>query len=177
MGSNARSARRFNNELRYREATHPDNTQFTPNYVLERVREDLGGEIGLDPCTTRDNPVGARWFFTPEEDGLVCSWFGCTSVFVNPPYGKAREPWVQRCIEAGGRDQRVILLVPAATDTRIFQRAAATSTAVVFTRGRLKFGTLRPNRRQHAASHPSALIGWNTALDSCAALGLRMVRA
>ena len=35
-----------------------------------------------------------------------------------------------------------------------------------------KFGVLRPNRRQAAASHPSALIGWNTALGPCAHLGL-----
>jgi hypothetical protein len=44
----------------------------------------------------------------------------------------------------------------------------------VFVRGRLKFGTLRPNRRQQAASHPSALIGWNVDLTPCAGLGLHV---
>jgi hypothetical protein len=38
----------------------------------------------------------------------------------------------------------------------------------------LKFGTLRPNRRQHAASHPSALLGWNVDLLACADLGWRV---
>jgi len=37
-----------------------------------------------------------------------------------------------------------------------------------------KFGTLRPNRRQQAASHPSSLIGWNTDLRESEALGLRL---
>src|SRR5690606_11553835 len=84
---------------------------------------------------------------------------------------KARERWVDRCIAAGSDGRRVILLMPAATDTRIFQRAMASATAVVFVKGRLKFGVLRPNRRQVAASHPSALIGWNTDLSPCAHLG------
>lgn len=166
------AAHRFSNDLRYREAEHPDNTQFTPGYVLDRVRDDLDG-IGLDPCTTAENPVDAGAFYTATQDGLRCTWAMYPSVFVNPPYGKAREPWVERCIAAGDRGQRVILLIPAATDTRIFKRAAETSTAIVFITGRVKFGTLRPNRRQHAASHPSALIGWNTDLAACSQLGWR----
>jgi phage N-6-adenine-methyltransferase len=174
------AAHRMNNDLRYREADHPSQTWFTPSYVLDPVRVDLGGSIDLDPCTTEDNPVGARSFYTVTDDGLTKPWSGIggefgwlePSVYVNPPYSKAREPWVNRCIEAGERGQRVILLIPAATDTRIFQKAVETSTAVVFVKGRVKFGVLRPNRRQVAASHPSALIGWNTGLVACSTLGL-----
>lgn len=176
----------FNNDLRYRAGDHPTQTQFTPSYVLDPVRVDLGGIIGLDPCTTADNPVNADAFYTPEQDGMTAPWhYGYLphlgygdwfpTVYVNPPYSKAREPWVERCIEAGERGQKIILLIPAATDTRIFQRAASAATAVVFIRGRVKFGVLRPNRRQMAASHPSALIGWNTDLEACASLGLRKV--
>jgi hypothetical protein len=138
------------------------------------VRVDLGCQIGLDPCTFSDNPTGADMFYTPRTDGLCQTWAaGMPSVFCNPPYGKAREPWVEKCIQAGARGQRVVLLIPAATDTRIFQRAVSTATAVVFVRGRVKFGSRRDNGRQHAASHPSALIGWNTSLEACARLGIR----
>lgn len=172
----AQAAHRFSNDLRYRDGDHPEQTQFTPSYVLDLVADDLG-HIWLDPCTTVDNPTGAFLFFTAEQDGLAQSWAGVQSIFVNPPYGKAREPWVEKCIAAGRRGQRVILLIPAATDTRVFQQAASTATAVVFVKGRVKFGTLRPNRRQHAASHPSALIGWNVDLAACSRLGLRMVSA
>ena len=174
------ASHRFDNNLRYREGDHPAQTQFTPSYILRRVRQDFGNwagevDIGLDPCTTEDNPTRARAFYTAEVDGLAQSWGDARwrpDIFVNPPYGKAREPWVERCIEAGARGQNVILLVPAATDTRIFQRAVATATAVVFVKGRVKFGILRPNRRQVAASHPSALIGWNVDLHACSKLGL-----
>ena len=164
---------RFNNDLRYRTADHPNQTQFTPSYVLDPVREDLGGWIDLDPCTTGNNPTNAVRFYTADQDGLQQLWTG-RRIFVNPPYSKAREPWVEKCIESSEWGQRVILLMPAATDTRIFQKAVSTSTAVVFIKGRVKFGTLRPNRRQHAASHPSALIGWNTSLEACSILGIRL---
>lgn len=169
----SQAAHRFSNALRYRAADHADQTQFTPAYVLDLVRQDLRGMIGLDPCTTADNPTSADAFYTAEQDGLSCVWAMYQTVFCNPPYGKAREPWVHRCVAAGERGQNVILLIPAATDTRIFKHAASTASAIVFVTGRLKFGTLRPNRRQHAASHPSALIGWNTDLDACATLGWR----
>ena len=161
---------RFDNGLRYRDGEHPAQTQITPEYVLEPVRAALGGRIGLDPCTTPENPTGADSFYAPADDGLKLPWERLR-IFCNPPYGKAREPWVHRCISAGASGLRVVLLVPAATDTRIFQEALASASSVVFVKGRLKFGVLRPNRRQVAASHPSALIGWNVDLVPCAHLG------
>jgi phage N-6-adenine-methyltransferase len=161
---------RFDNGLRYREGTHPRQTWLTPDYVLAPVRAALGG-IELDPCTEPDNPVDAGRFYTAEDDGLAQPW-DARSIFVNPPYGKVREPWVERCIEAAAAGSAVVLLIPAATDTRIFQRALLTASSVVLVRGRIKYGVLRPNRRQVAASHPSALIGWNVDLTPCSALGL-----
>lgn len=112
-------------------------------------------------------------FYCPPADGAAEPW-DADSIFVNPPYSKARERWVRRCVEAAYAGSSVVLLVPAATDTRIFQFALSTASEVVFIRGRVKFGTLRPNRRQEAASHPSALLGWNVDLASCALLGVRI---
>jgi phage N-6-adenine-methyltransferase len=170
------AAHRFDNALRYRDGDHPGQWHLTPAYVLDKVRADLGG-IDLDPCTEPDNPTGAKHFYTTEDDGLKRPWCATwrkLTVFCNPPYGKAREPWVTRCIIAGTmRNQGVVLLIPSATDTRTFRRAAESADDIVFVQGRLKFGTLRENRRQHAASHPSALLGWNVSLDACAELGWR----
>jgi hypothetical protein len=163
------AAHRFNNDLRYRDGDHPQQTQLTPSYVLEPVREVLGS-IELDPCTLPDNPVGADRFYAPPQDGLAEPW-DAETIFVNPPYGKAREPWAQRCMEAGRLGYRVVLLMPSATDTRLMQKCLATAAAVCFIRGRVKFGVLRPNRRQQAASHPSCLLAWNCDLSPCAPLG------
>lgn len=167
------AAHRFDNSLRYRSENHPNQTAITPPYVLDLVREALGGTIQLDPCTTPDNPVDALRFYTPPQDGAELPWDADT-IYVNPPYGKARERWVRRCIVAGAQGRRVILLIPAHTDTRIFHAALSKASAVLFIKGRVKFGTLRPNRRQVAASHPSALIGWNVDLAECGHLGYRI---
>lgn len=164
------ASHRFDNGLRYRDADHPKQTAITPAYILGPVRDVLGGVIGLDPCTTPENPCGAVAFCAPPQDGLALPW-DAETIFCNPPYGKAREPWVRRCIEAGARGARVVLLIPAHTDTRIFQEAVSTVSGVLFIKGRVKFGVLRPNRRQVAASHPSALLGWNVDLSLAASLG------
>lgn len=165
---------RFSNDLRYRDGRDPGNVQITPAYVLAPIKQALGGEIALDPCTELSNPTGASTYYTASDDGLSEPWrIGdwLPSVFVNPPYGKAREPWVDRCIEAGQAGQRVVLLMPAHTDTRIFHAAIGSASSIVFIKGRLKFGILRPNGRQVAASHPSVIVGWNVDLSTCKGLG------
>jgi hypothetical protein len=170
-GDSRQAKYRMSNALRYRAEDHENQCQITPAYVLDPVRKAFGGFIELDPCTTLDNPVGAERFYCPPQDGAELPWDAAT-IFVNPPYSKARERWVRRCIEAASTGSTVILLMPAATDTRIWQQAAAAASGIVLVRGRLKFGVLRPNRRQAAASHPSSLIGWNADLTPCASLGL-----
>jgi phage N-6-adenine-methyltransferase len=181
MGTDAMgraASNRFNNGVRYRDAADPANAQFTPTYVLAPIAQALGG-IGLDPCTTADNPTGAVRFYTAADDGLASPWSGpgwLPSVFVNPPYARAREPWVIRCMSAGMAGQRVVLLMPSHTDTQVFHKAISTADAMVFIRGRIKFGVWRPKDtcgalHQVAASHPSVLIGWNVDLVPCRALG------
>ncbi len=166
------AATRFSNPLRDRPGDDPGQVYFTPPYILSPVRAALGGTIGLDPCTTEDNPVGAERFYCPPADGRLEPWDAAT-IFINPPYGRARVPWVRRCISAAPAGSAVILLIPAHTDTRVFQQALAEAGEVVWLRGRVKFGVARANGRQFAASHPSALIGWNADLSPCAHLGVR----
>lgn len=153
------ASHRFNNDLRYRDDSHEMQRQLTPPYVLEPVRQALGG-IELDPCTEPDNPTDALRYFTAEVDGAEQSW-DAETIYVNPPYSKARERWVRRCIQAAAAGSRVVLLMPSHTDTRLFHLAIQSASHVVFIKGRVKFGVLRENRRQEAASHPSCLIGWN----------------
>jgi len=165
------AAHRFNNDLRRRAGDHIMQRQLTPSYVLEPVRAALGGSIGLDPCTEPDNPTGAEKFYTIDDDGLAHPWGFADSIYINPPYGEARGEWVDRAMGIAASGTPVVMLIPAHTDTRIFQRALSTASALVLIKGRVKFGVLRENRRQEAASHPSALIGWNVSLEPCAHLG------
>lgn len=167
---------RFDNAKRRRPEHHARQAMLTPSYVLEPVRKLLGG-IGLDPCTEPDNPTRAERFYALPEDGCVLPW-DAASVFCNPPYGEARDRWVTRCIEEG-RGKPVVLLIPSHTETRIFQRALWFCTSVVFVRGRLRFGVLRENRRQEAASHGSAIFGFGIDVSPLGHLGIgtSMVRS
>lgn len=171
-----KASHRFNNDLRYRDSDHLHQTALTPAYVLDPIRVDLGGTVGLDPCTTSENPTHADMYYCPPQDGLALPW-DSDAIFVNPPYGKAREPWGLRSELAGREGKRVALLIPAHTDTKLFQRLASTCDALVFLRGRVKFGEfgdIRDNGRQSAASHGSMLLAWNTKLDACSLLGVRL---
>ena len=158
------AAFRFGQNLRRRTEDHPNQAQLTPLYVLEPVRRILG-RIELDPCTEEDNPVGADRFYHLPWDGCELPWDAST-IYCNPPYGEVRTRWVTRCISAGREGKRVVLLMPSASDTRVFQRAFAYCTTAVFIGGRLKFRLARENGRPRAASHPSVLYGFNVDLTS-----------
>lgn len=165
---------RFDNAKRRRPDHHARQAMLTPRYVLDPVSELLGG-IGLDPCTEPDNPTAARRFYCLPADGCSLPWDE-ESVFCNPPYGLAKDRWAERCI-LEGRSRKVVLLIPAHTETRTFQRALEASDSVLFVRARLRFGVLRENRRQEAASHGSALFGFGVDVSPLRTLGCVLKRA
>lgn len=167
------ASHRFDNAKRRRPAHHARQAMLTPSYVLEPLRELLG-EIGLDPCTEPDNPTRAGCFYHLPMDGCSLPWDAKT-VFCNPPYGEARKRWVDRCIEVAATGTKVVLLIPSHTDTRVFQRAMENCSSILFVRARLRFGVLRENGRQEAASHGSALIGFNVDLSPLRDLGTAFV--
>lgn len=163
------AAHRFDNKKRRRTENHDRQRMLTPEYVLEPIRAMLGG-IELDPCTEPDNPVGADRFYCPPQDGCVLPW-NAQTVFCNPPYGEARNRWVDRCIEEG-RERHVVLLIPSHTETRIFQRALHACTSVCFVRARLRFSAVRSNGRHEAASHGSAIFGFGIDIAPLNSLGV-----
>lgn len=65
-----------------------NNEWYTPDYVLDNVREVLG-TIDLDPATshTAQDRVQATNFYTEENNGLNFPWMG--QVWCNPPYSAA----------------------------------------------------------------------------------------
>lgn len=150
----------------------------TPSYVLEPVRALLGG-IGLDPCTEPDNPTKAEEFYCLPTDGCKEPWNHGT-IFCNPPYGAAKDRWVERCIAESGYGRKVVLLIPSHTETRISQQALQNCETALFVRARLRFGVLRASRNEEgdrcheAASHGSVLYGFGVDLTPLGELGIVM---
>ncbi len=165
------SAHRFDNAKRRRPDGHDRQRMLTPPYVLEPIREVLGG-IGLDPCTEYDNPTKADKFYCLPQDGATLPWKS-HSVFCNPPYGEARNRWIERSIEEG-KNRSVVLLIPSHTETKSFQLCLSECEGVIFVKSRLKFGVVRKNGIEEAASHGSAIFGFGCDVSPLNTLGVWM---
>ena len=145
----------------------------TPPEILEPIRELLGG-IALDPCTEADNPTRAERWYSPPLDGCAMPW-DARNVYCNPPYGRVRRRWVEKCIREG-RDRAVVLLIPAHTEVELVQLALREFDSALFIEGRLRFGLVRANGRRETASHGSVLLS-SVDLAPLRSLGVVMRRA
>jgi len=110
------------------------------------------GPFDLDPCATPYNTKCVN-FYTEAEDGLSKDWSGHT-VFVNPPYGRGIDKWIQKGYNtAKDGVSRVVMLIPARTDTKYWHDYVMNASEVYFIRGRLKFGN-----NSNSAPFPSAVV-------------------
>lgn len=138
------------------------NEWYTPAPILEVARQLLG-KIELDPasCAAANAIVQAERFYTLADDGLQQSWV-CSTLWLNPPYGKTRnrsnqDIWSQRLVQSWrlGHVDAALLLVNAATDTAWWQ-ALGREFPVCLIAGRLKFW--RPEVPADSPTHGNSLI-------------------
>ncbi len=80
------------------------NEWYTPPELIALVRDVLG-PIDLDPasCATANAIIGARHFYTKEQDGFHYTW-NARNVFLNTPFGKSKNQslaglWIARMAE------------------------------------------------------------------------------
>jgi|TARA_E500000331_G_C17167272_1_gene674439 phage N-6-adenine-methyltransferase len=123
----------------------------TPQEFFDKLNWRFG-PFDLDPCATTHNTKCAN-FFTEAEDGLDKDWEGFTT-FVNPPYGRGIDKWIEKAfMESRKNDTRVVMLIPARTDTKYWHQYVMKAEEVYFIKGRLKFGDC-----ENSAPFPSAVV-------------------
>lgn len=149
----------------------PESCWQTPDWLMARIREALGGTIELDPCTTPENPTGAERFYTPDDDGILQPWDFARTIYVNPPYGRTIFHWVKKAVAAGMFGAQVILLVPARTDAAWWHYIAPKASILLF-KGRIRF-----KGAGGSPKFPSALLGLNNDLSTLADLGVLLEHA
>lgn len=110
----------------------------TPQAFFDELDSEF--HFNLDPCADEHNHK-CNLYFTKEDDGLSRSWGGYT-VFCNPPYGRAIKDWVKKCSEEVKKpNTKIVLLIPARTDTAYFHDYIyqKPNVEIRFVRGRLYF--------------------------------------
>jgi len=113
------------------------------------------GKFTLDPCATNDNHKTKK-YYTLEDNGLAQDWEGET-VFVNPPYRNLSE-WVEKGYRESQKDDtKVVMLIPARTDTKYWHKYVMRASEIHFIKGRLKFGDSK-----NSAPFPSAVVVFNS---------------
>lgn len=122
----------------------------TPQYFFDSLDNEF--HFTLDPCADEHNHKCDK-YYTESENGLLQDWAGET-VFCNPPYGDAIKHWVKKCSEESNKPStRVVMLIPARTDTKYFHEYIYNKAEIRFIRGCLKFGNSK-----NSAPFPSMVV-------------------
>jgi phage N-6-adenine-methyltransferase len=114
---------------------------YTPAEYIEAAREVMGG-IDLDPasCSAAQEEVQATAYYTKEDDALrdEVAWLG--RVWLNPPYSRIIDSFVDKLIEQyeAGFVTEAIVLTNNSTDTGWFHELISRYPACL-TRGRIPF--------------------------------------
>jgi site-specific DNA-methyltransferase (adenine-specific) len=123
----------------------------TPQHFFDKLNKQFG-PFTLDPCANTSNYKVAT-YYTENDNGLTQDWRGHT-VFVNPPYGRGIKDWIEKAYkESLAPGTKVVMLIPARTDTRYWHDYVMKANNIYFVKGRLKFGN-----GENSAPFPSAVI-------------------
>jgi len=131
----------------------------TPQAFFDALDAEFG--FKLDAAAT-DKTAKCAEYYTPETDGLINSWRRVDggAVFCNPPYGREIGKWVRKAYEEAQAGAKVVLLIPARTDTSYFHDYIYGKAEIRFVRGRLKF-TDDDGQAFDPAPFPSMVVIYN----------------
>ena len=113
------------------------------------------GKFDLDPCTPVKPPfVHAKINFNLNDNGLSKEWFG--RVYMNPPYGKGMEIWMEK-LKIHGNGSALIF---ARTETKLFfNHIWNDAHAILFVKGRIKFYNV-DGEQKGTPGDPSVFIAY-----------------
>lgn len=108
----------------------------TPPDFFDRLDEIFNFQ--LDAAASPHN-AKCSTFFTKTQNGLAQSWHPFKRIWLNPPYGRGIEQWMQKAYEEANEGCVVVCLVSARTDTRWWHDWVKNKAKVTFIKRRLKF--------------------------------------
>lgn len=151
---------------------HPGNTTegtdrwLTPPEIVHAL-----GTFDLDPCGAPGHDLATSTYLLENgQDGTTLPWFG--RVWLNPPYGRAAEPFLRKLVKHAARNDGPYTggtaLIFARTETFIFHETVwEAATAVFFFKGRLTFLNANGEKPKANAGAPSCLVAYGN-IDAAA---------
>lgn len=98
-------------------------------------------------------------YYTIEDDSLSQDWYKDGKMgWLNPPYGRGVWKWFRKCSEEWYKGMKIVLLVPARTDTKYFHEWGFEAPYYLFIKGRLKFDESPDKRASSSAPFASVLV-------------------
>lgn len=125
----------------------------TPRSLISRLELEFG-KFDLDVCASEKNKV-CNAFYCKEQNGLEQIWNGL--VWCNPPYSNKLE-WIEKAHLEAQKGAKVVLLLPAFTETHFFRELKAKSQWLLFLNGRLVFNE---KEQKETAKFSSVLAFFN----------------
>ena len=120
----------------------------TPRDLFDRVNAEY--HFTLDAAANEVN-AKCKNYYSIHENGLIQPWEGV--VWCNPPYGRQIGRWVEKAYLSWRGGAKVVMLLPARTDTKWFHEWIRPYARIEFLRGRVKFVGA-----EHNAPFPSMLV-------------------
>ena len=124
----------------------------TPQELFDELKKEF--DIRFDVCASEQN-AKYEHFWTKEDDCLSKQWTLHIGAFwMNPPYGRQIAKFIKKAsFESQLHDSKVIMLLPARTDTKWFHDYIYNKAEIRFLKGRLKF-----SNSKNSAPFPSMIV-------------------
>lgn len=121
----------------------------TPQKLYDELNKEFN--FTLDPCCTKENHKCST-YYTKEDNGLQKEWGGIQFI-VTHLIGREISKWIKKAYEENLKGVKVVMLLPARTDTKWFHEYIYNKHEIRFIKGRLKF-----NDGKSPAPFPSMLV-------------------
>lgn len=112
----------------------------TPKALFDKLEAEFN--FVLDVCALPENAKCER-FFSPDLDGLKHPWTGPKhyreSIWMNPPYGRGIEQWVEKAYCTSLSGLRVVALLPSRTNAPWWHEFVMKAREIRFIRKKVPF--------------------------------------
>ena len=150
-------------DLHYNQSEDRDNWS-SPRALIGRLEKEFGA-FELDVCASHKNKVCEK-FFDKDQNGLEQNWEG-SLIWVNPPYSQKNE-FIEKAHKEAQKGRKIVMLMPAFTETNWFRDLKAKSQWLLFLNGRLVFNE---HVQKETAKFSSVLAFFNIPLKEIEDLG------